>query len=401
MRTDELGLSRIIADLLDPTAEHGQGTAFLEAMLEALPETRDLSATFRATATNPIKVVTERQTPQGRRIDVSVDIPTGNGPFCLAFENKPYAEDQPCQIADYLKFLKRTYERRFLLVYVPPDEREPDEVSLPAKDREKWRGHFRVMPYFGGDTSLEDWIEACRKRCGAERLNWFLQQTQTFCRQRFGESTMTTDAETREIREYLYSNPGQIQAALAIHDAWPIIRDEVCKRFLVHLRDKIELRLKQALPDFAGDLQVRHNYGGDKQHSNFLFFGLNDRPKYEIGFQSHARQGPNGWLWGIKAPRPIGEMTAGETDYREAIKAALIKGSLSLANSKDPYLWPQYEYLPQYRDWNSLVSELHKELENGASPITDFCVDGLINIAAIAIPAINDVASGSLPGLND
>ena len=28
---DELGLSRIIADLLDPTAEHGQGASFLEA----------------------------------------------------------------------------------------------------------------------------------------------------------------------------------------------------------------------------------------------------------------------------------------------------------------------------------------------------------------------------------
>lgn len=36
LRDDELGLSRIIADLLDPAAEHGQGTDFLEAMLELL-----------------------------------------------------------------------------------------------------------------------------------------------------------------------------------------------------------------------------------------------------------------------------------------------------------------------------------------------------------------------------
>ena len=34
LRDDELGLSRIIADLLDPTGEHGQGTTFLEAIVQ-------------------------------------------------------------------------------------------------------------------------------------------------------------------------------------------------------------------------------------------------------------------------------------------------------------------------------------------------------------------------------
>jgi len=38
LRVDELGLSRVIADLLDPTAGHGQGTRFLKVMLDALPE---------------------------------------------------------------------------------------------------------------------------------------------------------------------------------------------------------------------------------------------------------------------------------------------------------------------------------------------------------------------------
>ena len=36
LRDDELGLSRIIADLLNPTDEHGQGATYLEAMLELL-----------------------------------------------------------------------------------------------------------------------------------------------------------------------------------------------------------------------------------------------------------------------------------------------------------------------------------------------------------------------------
>ncbi len=113
LRTDELGLSRIIADLLDPTADHGQGTLFLQAMLDVLPETRGLSGNIRESATKQIKVIVERQLPNNRRIDINLEFPTGDGPYCLAFENKPYAEDQPGQITDYLKFLKKNYGDRF------------------------------------------------------------------------------------------------------------------------------------------------------------------------------------------------------------------------------------------------------------------------------------------------
>ena len=60
LREDELGLSRMIADLLDPTTEHGQGTVFLEAMLDTFPETRGLFAELSETTANPIKVMTER-----------------------------------------------------------------------------------------------------------------------------------------------------------------------------------------------------------------------------------------------------------------------------------------------------------------------------------------------------
>lgn len=39
LRTDELGLSRIIADLLDPAGTHGQGALFLKALLDHCPAT--------------------------------------------------------------------------------------------------------------------------------------------------------------------------------------------------------------------------------------------------------------------------------------------------------------------------------------------------------------------------
>ena len=148
LRDDELGLSQIIADLLDPAAEHGQGTTFLEAMLELLPEV----PVDRLGSTAAIKIRVEREITERRRIDITVDIPTEDGPFCLAFENKPYADDQPGQCRDYLEFLSKEYGGRFLLVYLPPRFRMPDESSLPTKDRNKWKNHFCVLPYCHDDA---------------------------------------------------------------------------------------------------------------------------------------------------------------------------------------------------------------------------------------------------------
>ena len=180
LRDDELGLSRIIADLLDPTGEHGQGTIFLEAMLELLgvapeagdsvrsgrdvpggrtaaPTWRERFARLRSTAGDKIRVVLERGgLPGRRRIDITVDIPTDDGMFCLAFENKPYADDQHGQCSDYLKFLDRVYSGRFLLVYLPPRYRLPDKCSLSPADHEHWKNEFRVLPYVADDAPLGD-----------------------------------------------------------------------------------------------------------------------------------------------------------------------------------------------------------------------------------------------------
>lgn len=220
VRTDELGLSQIIAELLDPSAEHGQGHTLLVKMLEAMPETRHLASNIAATDANPVRVTTERPTSDGRRIDVSVEIPTASGRFCLAFENKPYAGDQPCQIPSYLSFLNQQgYEDGFLLVWVPPTPREPSEWGFPTEKRAKWEGRFRVVPYFGGDYSLEDWFRSCRRATNAQRLKWFLRQAQEFCRQQFGAPNLNTDAETLVIRQYLLENPNLLQAAYAVHEA--------------------------------------------------------------------------------------------------------------------------------------------------------------------------------------
>lgn len=399
LREDEFGLSLMIADLLDPTAAHGQGMTFLEAMLETLPETQGRFGALRPTAASPVTVVTERQIATGGRIDITVDIPLASGSFCLAFENKPYAPDQDGQLRTYLEYLRTAYGTQFLLVYLPPVDREPDEASLSKTDRESWRAHFRVMPYFGGDRSLGDWLAACRKRCEADGVSWFLKSAELFCKQRFGESTMSTDPGTQFARDYLSKNSDHLRAALAVHDAWPLVREEVCERFLKHLRKIVEDRLREEMPAIDPDLHVRCRYGGDKRYSNCLWIARDGWIRYDdLLPNAHGRSairleslgtGPNGWCWGVRSPKPASGMTGKERKRREELGVKLRNHGLLLPETSD--WWPQWETPRRYRDWHSLVPELYEECEARGGPITAHYADNLLAIAACAIPAINEV----------
>ena len=428
VRDDELGLSQIIAELLDPAAEHGQGTTFLEAMLELL------GIPFRFTGTERIRVLQERQIPGPRFIDVTVDIPTGDGLFCLAFENKPYAEDQPGQCCAYLEFLREQYEERCLLVYLPPRYRMPDESSLPREHREWWKDHFCVLPYvadhassgdddhsdgdspalvwidsagdaaFAGDgASLADWFGTCCKLCDAERLRWSLREAQLYCQDHFGESTMT-DTEARYIRKYLDENPRHVHAAFAVARAWPAVKDDVCRRFLEHLRDRVEERVRNAFPEIAGDLHVGCYYGEKRSWwSSYLCIF---RPSWarckdplDLGSDGRTavaltcRRGPKSWHWGVCNGAAKGKMSKQERQRCDELERALKERDLSLPYGDDN--WPQFQWSSRYGDWTDIVPELIEEIADKGGDVTDHYVSELLKVAEKAIPAIDNVEAGN------
>lgn len=453
LRDDELGLSRIIADLLDPAAEHGQGTKFLEAMLQLLDPARshgeaaggpNKAAAWKgrfdrlgSTAAAKIRVVREREITGGRRIDITVDIPTEDGPFCLAFENKPYAEDQPGQCRDYMEFLCNAYGGRFLLVYLPPRYRMPDESSLSPEDRERWGSHFCVLPYCqvdalldaddssgmggealaedtsGGDDaatvdadapaadgpSLADWFATCLARCDAERLRWFLREGQLYCRQQFGDWTMT-DTEATHIRKYLEENPKHLPAAFAVARAWPALKHDVCRRFLEHLTDRVKNGVRNAFPETADDLVIACHYGEDRGFASYLRVyrkewlqhkGVDD-PKSDgriTVMLECGHKGPTYWCWGVRLAK-YKDMTDTEEGRLEKLEGALKRRGLSLPKSSNR--WPQWaDAERRYRDWTAIVPELFQELAGGGGDISDYYVKGLLDISRKAISAIDDI----------
>ena len=405
LRDDELGLSRVIADLLDPRAEHGHGATFLEAMLGLLPETGVRFGAAQPTPAGPIRVETERLIPEKRRIDITVDIPLDQGRFCLAFENKPYAHDLSGQVSGYLEYLNEVYGGRFLLVYVPPTHCMPDEISLPPESLGRWRDHFTVMPYAESHPSLETWLATCRERCAADGLRWFLRHAEQFCKHRFGGFTMTDSAETRFVHDHLRANPKHMHAALAVHDAWPALRDEVCRRFLNHLRDTLERRLREEMPELGPDLHVRCHYGGEKRFANALWISRDRWVPYDVApgwpghdpawdrrtairLHSHGN-GPSDWLWGVHVQMLPHQMTDRERERRERLLVALRSHGLSLASASDH--WHQHGSPHRYHDWYPLAPELHEECEAGDGPITAHYAGNLLHIARHAIPAIDEV----------
>ena len=434
-RPSELLLSRIIGDLLNPAGRHGQGTSLLGILLEELTAESGPPKP-RPDFSKPVRVRRERVIAKKRLIDITVDVATGAGPWCLAFENKPYADDQRHQVWDYLKYLEKEYEDRFLLIYLSPRGEEPTAYSLPREALPRWCGRLVVMPYWGdlggaasegeytqADDALEDeqalpddvfadfrtrfsladWFAACRARSQAERLRWFFRDAEAFCQQQFGGHSMATGGEAEAIRDHLFSNPEHLKTALTVHDAWPSVKAEVCKDFLDHLRTKIHERVVEELPDVVPEIRVEWTYDGQKRYANFLWvyrvswsaWANRDRkqPPHEgctAVMMEAFGHGPNRWVCGVFHPLGKGSMTDSDKQRRTRLEKALRQRFDHGVNEGG--WWPyQRSVRADKANWDSLISDLYREGQNGGGPIADYYVDNMVEVALKAIPAIDEV----------
>ena len=274
--TSELGLSRVIADLLNPNAAHGQGVLFLDLLLGGLKRSSergqrplDLTKSYGdwAIEAKNVRVETERaiavETKRGS-LDVCVEIGVGDDTRCLVLENKPYARDGFRQIEKYLDHLEHSYgdgqdgAARHCLIYLPGTGRMPAEWSVDRQrlDKERPERDFAVMPYcravpgvesegedasFLLDYALADWFRECRRACDVDRLRWFLGDAETFCERRFGENVMT-DTAWDQINEFLMQ-PDQLYLVREVCERWPDIRSRVIKRFGDRLKERVKKEL--------------------------------------------------------------------------------------------------------------------------------------------------------------
>ena len=83
-------------------------------------------------------------------------------------------------------------------------------------------------------------------------------------------------------------------------------------------------------------------------------------------------------------------MTETEKGRLEKLEGALEQHKLSLPKSSNR--WPQWgEPERRHRDWTAIVPKLFQELAEGGGDISDYYVNGLLDIARKAIPAIDEI----------
>ena len=459
LRDNELGLSRIIADLLNPQARHGQGGLFLECLLNLLKDDfrrqqhGDAQVLFLECLLNLLKgrfevgghfdeqssvtVECERSIKDKHhldisgRLDISVEI---QAKYCLVIENKLRADDQPNQVKNYLDLLKGKYEKhllkgkyekRFLLIYLSPTGAGPSEKSIKKEELKKseWQDRFAIMPYWQGrdesnqegtgqedefskfriKSSLADWLGECRKNCEVERLRWFLSDAEQFCQQTVGGQTMTTDSEKEQVKEFLFENPSNIKTAQAVHDAWPEVKQEICRKFLDKLQARIEQAAKNELSQY-NDIKLYSEYPEKKEgqcacillyrecwkrYENKEYQPTTERTSVCL----HAQfQGPNGWIIGVSSPLEKTNMVAGDEERYERLREDL-EGEFG---NKVTDWWPRYENV-KYKNWDSLVPELHQESKSAEGgkikecKIMEYYVNKFIEVAKTAIPIIDRI----------
>ena len=199
-KTGELDLSRIFADLLDPSGRHGQGDRLLRLFLDMLPKTDGFSSEMinqlcscnlqECRVRREMKTQEHRQNAPGS-IDIVLEMPDD---LWIGIENKPWAEDQDDQMGFYLRDLEKRGTGRML--YFSKDGKNPTEwPKLKPVDRDR----CLTVPYprgNDGSPSVERWIEECRKKCEAEVVRWFLKDLLKFIRRKFEfRTTDMSDAE--------------------------------------------------------------------------------------------------------------------------------------------------------------------------------------------------------------
>ncbi|MDZ7281045.1 PD-(D/E)XK nuclease family protein [Sphingomonas sanguinis] len=228
----ENGISRILANLLDPMGSHGQGARFLEAFINWA----GLDGSW-VTGAHFASVYTEMPTASGKGrgyIDILVRI----GGRALAIENKPDANDQPLQVARYLDDLAHHCRDGHCLVYLSGSGDGPTAASIePARvSREVEAGNLVLTGY----PALIDWLEACMPVSRAPAVSAMLEGLVRHIGKRF----MGTDdvKEQSDLIDLVTRDRDALEPALAIVEAGDAIRARLLEGVVASVADAARSR---------------------------------------------------------------------------------------------------------------------------------------------------------------
>lgn len=302
IKTDELGLSCILAALLDPQGSHAQQETFLRLFIEHC-----LSDMYKAPEwqifldnVDKTKVFVEQVTSRSnslRRMDIYLQCRVGENSYGVCIENKPYAGDQFEQLKDYAVELEERHPKAWHLVYLNESDNGPSEYSIKADnlkaltDKKRFT-HLRFSELLG-------WLKACQVECQNHSVCEFLAQLIKFIQKQFmGIEDMNESKSILEVMSFSEESvASSIKIALSAHEMKKQLIEKLQRdlMMIIEKENKPYLMIKTELKGVNKEEQITFNikesaldfclgFGGTV--FNFPYLGIfianeNVRPDYE------------------------------------------------------------------------------------------------------------------------
>ena len=239
MRTDEMGLSKILAFLLDPKEAHGQGDLFLNSFLKYIGKHNFL-------AYDKIQVCVEKATSENRRHDIFIEgFLNHRRHWIVSIENKlRFASDQEEQLKDYRDDLEGYREVEYCLIYLPVFKEPPSENSILKNEWEDLISAKKAILLSAKD--LLDWLD--NTLIIAPAVKQFSQDLKKFLSEELMGNTETND----DLVKYLMENENNdaLYSALSVIDSKEQLYENLIERLVEQLQER-----------FAHDYKKLKNYG--------------------------------------------------------------------------------------------------------------------------------------------
>ena len=227
MRTDEMGLSKILAFLLDPKEAHGQGDLFLNSFLKYIGKHNFL-------AYDNIQVSVEKATSKNRRHDIFIEGFLNNKRrWIVSIENKlRFASDQEEQLKDYRDDLEKYRETEYYLIYLPVFKEPPSGNSIRKNEWEALISERKAILLSAKD--LVDWLD--NTLIIAPAVKQFTQDFKKF----LSEELMGNTEINHDLVKYLMENENNdaLYSALSVIDSKEQLYENLIERLVEQLQER-------------------------------------------------------------------------------------------------------------------------------------------------------------------
>ena len=277
MRTDEMGLSKILAFLLDPKETHGQGDLFLNSFLKYIEKHNFL-------AYDKIQVCVEKATSENRRHDIFIEGFLNNKRrWIVSIENKlRFASDQEEQLKDYRDDLEKYKETEYCLIYLPVFKEPPSENSIRKNEWENLISERKAILLSAKD--LVDWLD--KTLIIAPAVKQFCQNFKKF----LNEELMGNTETNNELVNYLMKNTDVLYSALNVIDS----REQLYEKLMIVLVEQLQSRFESNYSRLK-DYGWKCNSNGDIDSRYFGIFIDQGNVSWGVGIEFDTADLRNGY----------------------------------------------------------------------------------------------------------